>query len=77
MALAGDLQAWCGLLALPDHEVRRWEPKKLRMHVYTVPATIARTARRVIVHVKDTARWAGVIIGGIQRLRGLPGPEPG
>ena len=58
VALAGELEAWKSLLAFPDHEIRRWEPKKLRMHVYAVPATIARTARRTVVHMKETARWA-------------------
>lgn len=45
VALAGDLQAWSGLLTYVGHEVRGWEPKRLRMHIYTLPATIARTAR--------------------------------
>ena len=48
VALAGEIEAWKSLLAFPDHEIRRWEPKKLRMHVYAVPATIARTARRAV-----------------------------
>ncbi|WP_166823159.1 IS1380 family transposase [Brevibacterium limosum] len=77
VALAGDLQAWSGLLTFVDDEIRRWEPKKLRMHIYTVPATIARTARRVVVHVKNTARFAQDIVAGLNRLRSLPGPEPG
>jgi hypothetical protein len=56
--------------------MRQWEPKRLRMHLYTIPATIARTARRVVVHVKNTAR-SGAIVAGLNRLRALPGPEPG
>ena len=67
VALAGELQAWKGLLAFPTHEIRRWEPKKLCMHVRTVPATIARTARKTIVHVKNTAQWASAIVTGIAR----------
>ena len=47
------------------------------MHIYTVPATIARTARRVVVDVKNTARFAQDIAAGPNRLRSLPGPEPG
>ena len=77
VALAGDLQAWSGLLAFAGHEIRRWEPKKLRMHIYTIPATIARTGRRVVVHVKNTVRFAHDIVAGLNRLRSLPGPEPG
>lgn len=77
VALAGEIQAWNGLLAFPTHEMRRWEPKRLRMHAYSVPATIARTARKTIVHMKNTARWAGAVVAGIARLRSLPSPEPG
>ncbi|SMY05221.1 Transposase DDE domain-containing protein [Brevibacterium sp. 239c] len=77
VALAGEIEAWKSLLAFPDHEIRRWEPKKLRMHVYAVPATIARTARRVVVHVKATATWARIIVAGLNSLRALPGPAPG
>ena len=77
VALAGEIEAWKSLLAFPTHEIRRWEPKKLRMHVYAVPATIARTARRAVVHMKATARWAGVIVAGLDRLRSLPRPAPG
>ena len=77
VALAGEIEAWKSLLAFPTHEIRRWEPKKLRMHVYAVPATIARTARRTEMHMKETARWAGDIVAGLDRLRSLPGPAPG
>jgi len=77
VALAGDLQAWSGLLAFADDEIRRWEPKRLRIHIYTAPATIARTARRIVVHMKNTARFAQDIVVGLNRLRALPGPAPG
>lgn len=72
----GDLQTWSGMLAFAGHEIRRWEPKKLRMNIYTVPATIARIARRTVVHVKNTLRWAKAIMAGLNRLRDLPEPEP-
>ncbi|WP_193073268.1 IS1380 family transposase [Brevibacterium sp. FME37] len=77
VALAGELEAWKSLLAFPTNDIRKWEPKKLRMHVYAVPATIARTARRAVVHMKETARWAGTIVAGLDRLRSLPRPAPG
>lgn len=75
VGLASQLEAWKALLAHPEDEVRRWEPKRLRLRVYSVPAVIARSARRVIIHVKDTAACAGVIIAAITRLRGLPAPS--
>ena len=51
VAMASEIQAWTGLLALNGHEARRWEPKKLRYRLYTIPATIARRARQVILHL--------------------------
>ncbi len=30
VALAGEITAWMGLLAHPDHQARRWEPERLR-----------------------------------------------
>ena len=37
------------MLALTDHPARRWEPKRLRLRLFTVPATLARTSRRVLL----------------------------
>ena len=74
VALASELQAWSGMLALAGHEARRWEPKRLRYRLYTIPATLARRARRVVLHLTEQSRWAELIIDGIGRLRGLPAP---
>lgn len=56
VAIAADLMAWMGLLAHPQADVRRWEPKKLRHRLLTIPATLARTGRRTILHVSDRHR---------------------
>ena len=72
VALASELQAWTGLLALTDHEARRWEPKRLRYRLFTIPATIARRARRVILHLSQRSPWADLILQAIDRLRRLP-----
>jgi len=74
VALASELQAWTGMLALQGHEARRWEPKRLRYRLFTIPATIARRARRVILHLSDRSAWAGLILDAITRLRRLPAP---
>ena len=74
VALASELQAWSVMLALAGHEARRWEPKRLRYRLYTIPATLARRARRVVVHLTEQSPWSGLIINGLQRLRGLPAP---
>ena len=74
VTLASELQAWSGMLALAGHEARRWEPKRLRYRLYTIPATLARRARRVVLHLADQSRWASLIIDSIGRLRSLPAP---
>jgi hypothetical protein len=66
--LAGDLLAWMGTLALHDHPARRWEPKRLRHRLFTIPATLARTGRRVQLHLKDAAPFADLALTGWTRL---------
>ncbi len=74
VALASEIQAWTGLLALAGHEARRWEPKKLRYRLYTIPATIARRSRRRILHLSNRSPWATLILEAIQQLHRLPAP---
>lgn len=75
VALASDLIAWAGLLAHPEHEARRWEPKRLRFRLFTIPATIAKHGRRITLHLTSRARWADVILAAISALRALPAPS--
>ncbi len=49
VTLATDLLAWMGMLALTSHDARRWEPKRLRLRLFTIPAAIARTARQTML----------------------------
>lgn len=41
-----ELTAWTQLLAFVGHAERRWEPKRLRHRVFTIPASLARRAPR-------------------------------
>ena len=68
MTLASDLLAWMGMLALTSHDARRWEPKRLRHRLFTIPATIARTARQTVLHLSDRAPWTQVAVDAITRL---------
>ena len=74
VALAADLIAWSGLLAHPTSEVRRWEPKRLRHRLYTIPAVIARHARTVVMHLTNRSPWTPIITDAITRLQTLPAP---
>ncbi len=71
VALACDLVAWMQTLALHGHQARRWEPKRLRTRLFTVPATLARTGRRQLLHLADHHPWATVVHDAAARLRGL------
>ena len=74
VALAMDLTAWMQTLALAGHDARRWEPKRLRLRLFTVPATLARSARRVLLHLAARAPWADLVLAAVLRLRALAIP---
>jgi hypothetical protein len=75
VALAVDLTAWMQLLALDSEEARRWEPKRLRHRLFTIPATLAKTARRVTLHFAAHHPWAGLATSAINRLDALAIPS--
>ena len=74
--LALDLTAWMQTLALAGHDARRWEPKRPRLRLFTIPAVIARRARQRVLHLAEHAPWASVGHDGLTRLHNL-GPAPG
>ncbi|NMR21677.1 IS1380 family transposase [Cellulomonas fimi] len=71
VALAAEITAWMGMLALHDHDARRWEPKALRFRLFTIPATLARSGRRVRLHLAARSPWAPLALDGLTRLENL------
>ena len=71
VALAADLTAWMGMLAFTGHEARRWEPKKLRYRIFTIPATLARSGRRIWLHLSARSPWSALTLTGLARLADL------
>lgn len=71
VALAGEITAWMQLLALHGHDARRWEPKKLRFALFTIPATIARSGRRVRLHLAARSPFASLTMIRLGRLGAL------
>jgi hypothetical protein len=79
VALAVEITAWMQLLALTNDDddtsaattsrARRWEPKRLPYRLFTVPAAIARTGRRITLHLSDRAPWAHLVHAATTRLR--------
>ena len=74
IALAVDLTAWMQLLALNDTDARRWEPKRLRHRLFTIPATLAHTARQMTLHLAEHHPWAELTTLAIARLDTLTAP---
>ena len=72
VALALELTAWTQMLALTGHEARRWEPKRLRLRLFSVAGRIARHARQTHLRLARHAPWATLILTAHQRLHGLP-----
>ena len=64
----------CSCSPSPSHEARRWEPKRLRLRLFTIPAALARTGRRVLLHLATKAPWAELAADAIHRLRALAVP---
>jgi DDE family transposase len=74
VALAVELTAWTQLLALHDHPARRWEPKRLRLRIFSQAGRLARTGRRTVLHLAGHAPWAALLLQAITTLRAQPAP---
>ncbi|MDQ2846426.1 MAG: transposase, partial [Actinomycetota bacterium] len=74
VALAVELTAWLQLLAFTDHPARRWEPKRLRLRLFSIAASIADHGRIRRLHLSHHAPWAQLLSQGIDRLRLIPTP---
>ena len=72
--LAVELTAWMQMLSFTGHDARRWEPKRLRYRLFTVPAALARTSRKVLLHLANRSPWAGLVTDAMTRLRALAVP---
>lgn len=74
VALACELTAWAQLLALPEHPARRWEPKRLRLRIFSQAGRLARSGRRTVLHLAGHAPWAALLQQAITTLRALAAP---
>ena len=74
VALACELTAWLQMLAVAGHDARRWEPKRLRLRLFSAAGRLAVTGRRTVLHLARTGRWTGLLLDAIARLRALAVP---
>jgi hypothetical protein len=81
VALAADLTAWTQTLALSGTDARRWEPKRLRLRLLSIPARHAHTGRRQLLHLAATAPFTALALqalAALDRLAIRPAiPAPG
>ncbi|SPT60530.1 Uncharacterised protein [Actinomadura madurae] len=73
-ALAMELTAWTQMLALGDHPARRWEPKRLRLNVFSAAGRLVKGGRRLRLRLAAQWQWAGLLASAITRLQMLPAP---
>ncbi len=70
--LASELTAWLQMLALTGTGARRWEPKRLRLQLFSVAGIIARRSRRTYLRLSGHATHRHLFTTGLTRLHALP-----
>ncbi len=71
--LALDLLAWMPMLALTG-QVRLWEPRRLRLRLFSAAGQLVTTGRRRILRLARHWPWTGHITAALERLALLPNP---
>jgi hypothetical protein len=74
VALACELTAWMQMLALNRHQARRWEPKRLRLRIFSIAGRIAYSGRQRRLHLSAHSPWATLVITALSTLQLLPDP---
>ena len=78
VAMACELLAWMAMLAL-DGPARAWEPKRLRLRLFSAAGRLVRGGRRLRLRLAATWPWASQLTAAITRLQASPPadqPEP-
>jgi hypothetical protein len=70
VALACDLLAWTAMLALQG-PARRWEPKRLRLRLFSAAGRLIRGGRRQRLKLSARWPWSAQITAAISRLHAL------
>jgi Transposase DDE domain group 1 len=64
--LAGELIAWTQMLAFDTAPARRWEPKRLRLRLFSIAGCIARHARSTHLRLSAHAPHVDVLIAALR-----------
>jgi hypothetical protein len=71
--IALDLLAWMPMLALTG-KARLWEPRRLRLRLFTAAGQLVTTGRRRILRLARHWPWTSHITTALERLTHLPDP---
>jgi hypothetical protein len=58
-------------LALHDQPARRWEPKRLRLGIFSLAGVLATTGRTVTVHLSARGACSDLAVQALTRLRAI------
>ncbi len=72
--IALDLLAWMPMLALTG-TARLWEPRRLRLRLFTAAGQLVTTGRRRILHLARHWPWTGVNTDALNQLALPPNPD--
>jgi hypothetical protein len=67
--LAMELTAWLQMIALHNHPARRWEPKRLRLRLFSIAARITRHARRTRLQLSAHSTCSDLLVTALTRLQ--------
>jgi hypothetical protein len=70
VTLACELLTWMQMLALTG-QARRWEPKRLRLRLFTAAGRIVCSGRRLKLRLAATWPWASHITAALSRIQAL------
>jgi Transposase DDE domain group 1 len=62
------------MLSLTGHEARRWEPKRLRLRLFSIAGRLANHGRTRRLHLSAHAPWADLLTKMITTLQVIPAP---
>ncbi|GAA0276976.1 hypothetical protein GCM10009527_086680 [Actinomadura nitritigenes] len=72
VAPATDLTVWAQMLALTGHPAGTWEPKRLRLRIFSAAGRLARGGSWLRLRLSNRWLWADLITTAITRLQMLP-----
>jgi len=72
--LAAELNTWMQMLALTGTDARVWEPKRLRLRLFSIAGRITRRSRKTRLQLSAHAPFGQLITAGLARLHELPQP---